>query len=70
VVVFFLILPAQGSFGPGLACFPDGGLGGFGSVSTESFLFVEIHKMAYGWDARHNAAAATPPSPSPSRDIS
>jgi hypothetical protein len=41
-----------------------------GSVSTESFLFVEIHKMAYGWDARHNAAAATPPSPSPSRDIS
>jgi hypothetical protein len=41
-------------------------------VSTESFLFVEIHKMAYGWDARHNAATATPPSPSPSpsRDIS
>jgi Lrp/AsnC family transcriptional regulator for asnA, asnC and gidA len=32
-----------------------------GVVSTESFLIMEIHKMAYGWDVRHNAAAATPP---------
>jgi Lrp/AsnC family transcriptional regulator for asnA, asnC and gidA len=38
-----------------------------GVVSTESFLIMEIHKMAYGWDVSHNAAAATPP---PSRDIS
>jgi Lrp/AsnC family transcriptional regulator, regulator for asnA, asnC and gidA len=32
-----------------------------GVVSTQSFLIMEIHKMAYGWDVRHNSAAATPP---------
>jgi Lrp/AsnC family transcriptional regulator for asnA, asnC and gidA len=37
-----------------------------GVVSTESFLIMEIHKMAYGWDVSHNAAAAT----LPPRDIS
>lgn len=28
-----------------------------GVASTQSFLIMEIHKMAYGWDVRHNAAA-------------
>jgi Lrp/AsnC family transcriptional regulator, regulator for asnA, asnC and gidA len=32
-----------------------------GVVSTESFLIMEIHKMAYGWDVRRNAAATAPP---------
>jgi Lrp/AsnC family transcriptional regulator, regulator for asnA, asnC and gidA len=33
-----------------------------GVVSTESFLIMEIHKMAYGWDVRHNVVASRPPS--------
>jgi Lrp/AsnC family transcriptional regulator for asnA, asnC and gidA len=32
-----------------------------GVASTESFLIMEIHKMAYGWDVRRNAAATPPP---------
>jgi Lrp/AsnC family transcriptional regulator, regulator for asnA, asnC and gidA len=31
-----------------------------GVASTESFLIMEIHKMAYGWDVRRNAAAVRP----------
>lgn len=36
-----------------------------GVVSTESFLIMEIHKMAYGWDVRHgldNRAGKNAPS--------
>jgi Lrp/AsnC family transcriptional regulator, regulator for asnA, asnC and gidA len=33
-----------------------------GVASTESFLIMEIHKMAYGWDVRHAGAATRPPS--------
>jgi Lrp/AsnC family transcriptional regulator, regulator for asnA, asnC and gidA len=32
-----------------------------GVVSTESFLIMEIHKMAYGWDVRRNVAALAQP---------
>lgn len=32
-----------------------------GVVSTQSFLIMEIHKMAYGWDVRYNRPAATSP---------
>jgi Lrp/AsnC family transcriptional regulator, regulator for asnA, asnC and gidA len=34
-----------------------------GVVSTESFLIMEIHKMAYGWDVRRNVAALAQPVP-------